>query len=1597
MADFKTALAALSRGDLSYEKVTANIDRLLAQRPAIASEILRQLREAFAANLTDETNYARLKKHVIDTAPNTSSITDSHTPATTSDAEAIPSSEMHADTWLLEAFTNPTDSNSIDLDLSGEDQIAALEPDSEDAPTYNATQVFEIAPGTILKQRFQLDEVIGTGGMGTVYKSRDLIKVEAHDKNPYVAVKVLNEDFKKHPNSFIALQREASRQQRLAHPNIATVYDFDRTTNGVVFITMELLIGKPLNTYIGEHVKPRGGLPFPEAFPIIEGLANALTYAHERNIVHSDFKPANGYLTENSVVKVLDFGIARAISMPDQTSTDKTYFDPSKLGALTPAYASPEMLDAQEPDPRDDIYALACVSYELLSGKHPFNKTPATTARENSLVPAPIPHLKRRQMRALRRGLAFERKERTETVAQFLRELEARTSPLRNPMILAPALLILLGLVAMLPALDWWHQREIDKLIAAARGSTPAHMDTVLAKLSELDDADRDQVLVAAREPILKAYTERITTRIDTANGQYDFAGAREMIADLTRFDFFKDSAQVKTLAADVDKQENLFLAQQTTLFNQALAQKALLPLDDALDIHDPLKVLTQISPDVATTLKKRLPSVYGKHIERARNSENFEHGLALTKAATNLIGEDEYIKDLEFKLTLAQEHAAERDEIARLVERLGELLAHGNSLSQFTGTEDDIAKLVRLAPDHAFVAQLRARVSTLVSAQLNAADSNSKTAADDLLQYDFGLLLRTLSLYEFDSRNRIARDEFLTELQNRADAVLSSLASDDGERAIRVYEELRNIAPHNALTNDVARVLAHTHLKDARRARQRAEFDVAIRALAEIEELDRRSGVAINAEFVQAERARINADRLLRPDEREAQTSERARESDKLLSDLATTLAGPTSVETFANAVQLFDRAEAFEPGNERLEVVRKQFVTSAIQQMAERVSRGAWDDALRVGWSTLAIAPRSTRLRERLQAIATEQRAARIATMERFISARKHELETVLAHPNRDRAWYTKVQDLLADIIALAGGNDPWVDETRTALARHYLADADEMRTTGRFEAAAELLQLARRYDPSLDEIETQQRSIDEALIRRENELKEQAQAAHVASLKQSFDVELRANQVENAEVTFTELKAVLGDEDHFIAAVAPQRLARMYVRLATAAAARQDFSAADKFARKGANLDPGNEDLRLAVRDYRIEANIQLLDRQLHDDNSFDLDNVLEKIAVVQQQRPKRYASHEQRWGSAIAKRLEQLQQSGNTNTATLLQKAQALFPANKTIAKLAAPMNAEAIDAAIERGLLTRARTLLQTTPRGDADHPAMVRLNRRYENQLREAKSLFEGYKRAFQSKDFMRANDLADRMLAVWSDSDTFHKEKKRVLAALNPARALSTPRRRVRSKQACDMTLAGLGKRQQGTCYDMLSETARGPQIVVVPKGPDMTPFGIGKFEVSQRDFEVYCELSRACEFTPSGASNTPLREVSLSQIKAYLAWVSAATERVYRLPTSREWEYAAHADGQQPRPDYNCRIAQGNEILKGAGVVAIDSGKANGWGLYNYIGNVQELVADRDRLRARGGGFDDPYAACSLDRDVSHTGLPDPKTGFRVLLELH
>ncbi|MET0065436.1 MAG: protein kinase [Candidatus Thiodiazotropha sp.] len=279
---------------------------------------------------------------------------------------------------------------------------------------------------TVLNNRFVLGPIIGKGGMGLVYKARDLRKMEANDSNDVVAIKVLSSNLRAHPESLIALQREATKAQKLAHPNIVTVYDFDRDGD-IAYMTMEFLDGIPLSKIIEAHAP----LPRSRAIRIISSIARALSYAHRQHIVHSDLKPSNIFVLKDGNIKILDFGISRALLTNDDTNRHSTLIHKQSFTAFTPAYASCEMINNEPPTPKDDIFALGCVAHELLTRKHPYNRRSADKAKSDNIVFQRHTILNSQEYHAIRHAVELDKIKRTETVSEFLKEITEKQS--ENP------------------------------------------------------------------------------------------------------------------------------------------------------------------------------------------------------------------------------------------------------------------------------------------------------------------------------------------------------------------------------------------------------------------------------------------------------------------------------------------------------------------------------------------------------------------------------------------------------------------------------------------------------------------------------------------------------------------------------------------------------------------------------------------------------------------------------------------------------------------------------------------------------------------------------------------------------------------------------------------------------------------------------------------------------------------------------------------------------------------------------------------------------------------------------------------------------------
>ncbi|WP_195907886.1 Stk1 family PASTA domain-containing Ser/Thr kinase [Microbacterium gorillae] len=212
----------------------------------------------------------------------------------------------------------------------------------------------------VLSDRYRIDEMIGRGGMATVYRGYDVTLGRT------VAIKILNADLARDNVFRTRFRMEAQAASRMANPTIVRVYDAgeDASTPGAAptpYIVMELVSGRTLKQVIAD-----GAVPVTDALHYVDGILEALEYSHRAGVVHRDIKPGNVMITDDGRVKVMDFGIARAVSDSSSTVAETT----SIIG--TAAYFSPEQAKGDPVDARTDLYSTGVVLYELLAGRQPF-------------------------------------------------------------------------------------------------------------------------------------------------------------------------------------------------------------------------------------------------------------------------------------------------------------------------------------------------------------------------------------------------------------------------------------------------------------------------------------------------------------------------------------------------------------------------------------------------------------------------------------------------------------------------------------------------------------------------------------------------------------------------------------------------------------------------------------------------------------------------------------------------------------------------------------------------------------------------------------------------------------------------------------------------------------------------------------------------------------------------------------------------------------------------------------------------------------------------------------------------------------------------
>jgi serine/threonine-protein kinase len=267
--------------------------------------------------------------------------------------------------------------------------------------------------GSVVADRYEVQELLGSGGMASVYRAHDKLLERS------VALKILHDHFSRDPEYVERFRREARAIARVSHPNIVTVIDRG-TYEGQEYIVFEHVRGETLK----DLVKRNGPLPVGEALAFVHQVARALAFAHDQGIVHRDVKPHNVLVDDERGAKVTDFGLARSLELDQDITQTGTVMGTSD-------YISPEQASGQPADERSDQYALGVLLYELLAGEVPFPAEGYMAAAVRH-VQDPVPSIRERRRdvspkvdELIQRAMAKRPEDRFPTTAALIAALEA--------------------------------------------------------------------------------------------------------------------------------------------------------------------------------------------------------------------------------------------------------------------------------------------------------------------------------------------------------------------------------------------------------------------------------------------------------------------------------------------------------------------------------------------------------------------------------------------------------------------------------------------------------------------------------------------------------------------------------------------------------------------------------------------------------------------------------------------------------------------------------------------------------------------------------------------------------------------------------------------------------------------------------------------------------------------------------------------------------------------------------------------------------------------------------------------------------------------
>lgn len=1387
--------------------------------------------------------------------------------------------------------------------------------------------------GDVLKERYELIDFIGRGGMGDVFKAKDLLDSEIGDVNSEVAIKILNKEFRGHPDSLKSLQREAKKTQGLAHPHIVNVFNLERDDYNV-FMTMEMMTGDPLNIAIKKNIN---GFERSLAKKYITELCNALQYAHKRNVIHSDLKPGNIFIS-NGEIKVFDFGIARAANVGGasnieaEESNDSSFdvdsffnekdrseadsggrkeddFDAGTLGALTPTYASPEMLQEElnDADARDDIYALGCIVYELLIGKHPFmdgrKKVPADKAWEKGMKPPKVPGLKKWQQKALEKTLAFKREDRTASVAEFLDQFLIEKKAISGKHILLWGGATLSSIALAVIGYMYVDQKDKREMLSNLKEKDHASILEFNGQYldEDGDDVKQRQEKLERRNKVYRetevsiAYKDYITKRIPILEDNEQFAEAKSLldqtiqiypeiwVDELKRNNekaYFDRIAELdKQLVALLETEHDVLDYQRFKTFWDSL--KRIAPDSDRLkNITPALRLNDSINRLIAESRLSEAKEMADFALAFYEDDKTV-FGDFVVDASRQIDVIDKIINDQ----TIDQQLHALANELEGLIQStdLDEYRAKLSIIKEFADLAQSIDEFEDRAPSEELVTEIQENLFNLVESQLEPLLTERQwSQATDLVR-DLSSALSANAIVSLEQKIQTSESQYTELIDDLTRSVQLSVRNSQFNEAEGFIEQLKLSDASDAQIDNANTILARGWLVESRKLKNTQQWEDAKKAV--LKGLEFAGAESQRLEF-NTELAAIDNLKVQFENKAEAELlAELQNQKQENINRLVTKINlllddGGVSVSKISQLQNLIAELEGVDPTNDAIKESQDELVKQYVQKIEGEAVKDL-ESAIEMTESALSILPQEASLQNKMSQLNETKQQVIAAQQQQRLKAVEESINRMLDNLVQS-GDHSIVLDEITKYERLQTESVP-VQALKELAVPVFIELSRNLSIGNQFDEARKVLASAKKLNVQSALIDVTLRDIDAAKNEYEERQRLVRENARIDSLKQSFVAQIQSLDIDTAEKTRVEVTKILSASDTFLLNTVPEEFAKAYNRLGNSAMNSADFDLAKSWFNRTISVDSGNREAR----------------------------NQLEVINGIGE--------------------IERIKDRDRIRAQQLLEGLLQKFPDNTYVNSVSIP---EEVVAPLPKSVP------VNETPR--AIEPAV--------------------------------------------------DKVPQPVVAEPEPVKPKT-------SGVKCDLSLAGKGT-SKPSCYDMLPGEVKGPRLLVLPpyNGKNLS---ISRYEIRVEEFNHYCQQTTECSPSAADRNKpiTGISVSEAEGFVKYLSDKTGQNYRIPTL--SEWQFAASANGAAEPRSKnckaYSSGILQLGLRMEN---INFDRRRTqNVWGVSNYLGNASELVKDDNNTGvyyAVGGSFEDSYNACTLDRQESVGSSLGAETGLRIIKEL-